>query len=125
VRDPGAAEDALLVAVDAGHPEWSPAAEVVRGVICVSRQDLEGAMRAYGAAIASEHPTHAARAWFNLGTFHQQRGELALALAAMRQLVTESTRGQRFDIVEDVKDISVGRGKGTQKWRRWVRRDPS
>ena len=74
-------------ATDAGHPEWSPAAAVVRGVICASRQDVDGAMRAYGAAIASEHPTHATRAWFNLGTLHQQWGELDLALAAYRRAV--------------------------------------
>jgi tetratricopeptide (TPR) repeat protein len=64
-----------------------PAAEVVRGVICASRQDVDGAMRAYGAAVASEHPTHATRAWFNLGTLHQQWGELDLALAAYRRAV--------------------------------------
>jgi len=157
-----------------------PAAEVVRGVICASRQDVDGAMRAYGAAAASEHPTHATRAWFNLGTLHQQWGELDLALAAyrravasrhpelspraavnlgyvlfnmldeaaafqvaidgpdpeqaalarqnlaaMRRLVAERGRGQGFDMDEDAKDISVGRGRGTQKWRRWVGRDPS
>jgi len=45
---------------------------------------MAGVMRAYGAAIASRHPTHAARAWFNLGILHQQRGEIELALAAHR-----------------------------------------
>ena len=46
-------------------------------------------------------------------------------LAAMRQLTAARRRGDRHDIVEDAKDLSVGRGKGSQKWRRWVRRDPS
>jgi hypothetical protein len=26
-------------------------------------------------------------------------------------------------IVEDARDVAVGRGKGGLKWRRWVRRD--
>lgn len=43
----------------------------------------------------------------------------------MRQLTAARRRGDRHDIVEDAKDLSVGRGKGSQKWRRWVRRDPS
>ena len=138
-------------------------------------------MRAYGAAIATRHPTHAARAWFNLGTLHQQRGEITLAvaayqgaleyrhpeigpraavnlgfvlftelgqieqaeaafqvaidgsnpeqaalarqnLAAMRQLAADRGRGLRHDGVEQPKDLSVGRGKGSQRWTAWVRR---
>ena len=138
-------------------------------------------MRAYGAAIATRHPTHAARAWFNLGTLHQQRGEIELALAAyrgaieyrhpeigpraavnlgfvlftelgqveqaeaafqvaingqdpeqaqlgrqnlaaMRQLAADRHQGVRHDGVEEPKDLSVGRGKGSQRWTAWVRR---
>ena len=153
-------------------------------MICAARQDMDGAMRAYGAAIASGHPTHATRAWFNRGTLHQQRGETAQAvmayrraieldhpelspraavnlgyvlfnqagmveeaeeafqiaidsddaeqaqlarqnLAAMRQLTAERQQGERHWIVEDARDVSVGRGKGGLKWRRWVRRDQS
>ncbi|HJU00562.1 MAG TPA: tetratricopeptide repeat protein [Actinomycetes bacterium] len=140
---------------------------------------MDGAVWAYEAAVASGHPTHATRAWFNLGTLHQQWGELDLAvaayrravesqhpelspraavnlgyvlfnmlgevdqaaaafqvaidgrdpeqaalarqnLAAMRQLAAGRARGQQFDMDEDAKDISVGRGRGTRKWR-----DPS
>ena len=32
----------------------------------------------------ARHPIHAARAWFNPGTLHQQRGEIELAVAAYR-----------------------------------------
>jgi tetratricopeptide (TPR) repeat protein len=78
--DPGGAEPILRVAINAGHPDWTPAAEVVQGVA--------GATRAYGSAIASEHPEHAANAWFNLGTLHQQRGETMLAVTAYRRAIS-------------------------------------
>jgi tetratricopeptide (TPR) repeat protein len=84
----GRSESVLPVAINAGHPDWTPAAEVVQGVICAARQDVAGATRAYGAAIASEHPEHAANAWFNLGTLHQQRGETMLAVTAYRGAIS-------------------------------------
>jgi hypothetical protein len=54
-----------------------------------------------------------------------EQAALARQNLAMRQLVAEGARGQHFDLDEDAKDISVGRGRGTQKWRRWIGRDPS
>ena len=167
--DVESARGAFQSAIAMRDPEWSPRAAYHLG-------ELLWAVR--------EHPTHAARAHFNLGTLHQQRGETGLAvaayrraidyrhpelssraavnlgyvlfndlgqaeeaeaafqvaidssdaeqaglarqnLAAMRQLTAARRRGDRHDIVEDAKDLSVGRGKGSQEWRRWVRRDPS
>jgi hypothetical protein len=82
------------VAIQARHPEWSPAAEVVQGVICASRQDMAGVMRAYGAAIASRHPTHAARAWFNGSDPEQaQLGRLGPPRAALTDRRWAARRG--------------------------------
>jgi hypothetical protein len=45
-------------------------------------------------------------------------------LSALRQLSRAAERGERHDVVDDQVDVSVGRGKGSLKWRRWIRRDP-
>jgi hypothetical protein len=73
---------------------------------------------AYRRAIELDHPELSPRAAVNLGyvLFNQN-------LAAMRQLTAERQQGERHWIVEDARDVSVGRGKGGLKWRRWVRRD--
>jgi len=56
---------------------------------------------------------------------NQQQAELARQnLTAMRQLSRAAGRGERHQVVDDQVDVSVGRGKGGLKWRRWIRRDP-
>lgn len=67
--DLDAAEPYLQIALDSGHPEWAPLAEISEGVLRMTRGDMQAAQRAYEAVI-SGHPMHAPNAWFNLGTLY-------------------------------------------------------
>ena len=99
-------------AVASRHPELGPRAAVNLGYVLFNMLgEVDEAAAAFQVAIDGPDPGQAALARQNL--------------AAMRQLVAERGRGQGFDMDEDARDISVGRGRGTQKWRRWVGRDPS
>jgi tetratricopeptide (TPR) repeat protein len=97
-------------AIELDHSELSPRAAVNLGYVLFNQAGMvEEAEEAFQIAIDSDDAEQAQLARQNL--------------AAMRQLTAERQQGERHWIVEDARDVSVGRGKDGLKWRRWVRRD--
>ena len=147
-QDMGGATRAYGAAIASEHPTHAARAWFNLGTLHQQRSETGLAVVAYRRAIDYRHSELSPRAAVNLGyvlfndlgqvedaeaafqvaidSSDAEQAQLARQnLAAMRQLTAARRRGDRHDIVEDAKDLSVGRGKGSQKWRRRVRRDPS
>jgi tetratricopeptide (TPR) repeat protein len=97
-------------AIELDHPELSPKAAVNLGYVLFNQAGMvEEAEAAFQIAIDSDNAEQARLARQNV--------------AAMHQLTAERQQGERHWLVEDARDVSVGRGTKGLKWRRWVRRD--
>jgi tetratricopeptide (TPR) repeat protein len=145
-RDVAGAMRAYGAATASEHPKHAANAWFNLGTLHQQRGETSLAVIAYRRAIAFQHPELSPKAAVNLGyvlfnqlgqvqeaeeafqiaitSQNEEQAQLAKQnLAAMRQLVRANQRGDRHDVVDDPVDVSVGRGKGGLKWRRWVRRD--
>jgi tetratricopeptide (TPR) repeat protein len=146
-QDVAGATRAYGAAIASEHPEHAANAWFNLGTLHQQRGETMLAVTAYRRAISFEHPELSPKAAVNLGyvlfnqlgqaaeaeaafqvaiaSDNQQQAELARQnLTAMRQLSRAAGRGERHQVVDDQVDVSVGRGKGGLKWRRWIRRDP-
>ncbi len=86
--DPHAAGNlASLASFRKTRDRRDPEALLKIGAQAAARGDTAGAERAYYATIDTDHPDHAANAWFNLGALHQQYGDAGAALAAYRTTI--------------------------------------
>jgi hypothetical protein len=59
-----------------------------------------------------------------MGDYLARQGDVTAAEATLR-VVTAAGHPEWSPAAEVVQGVSVGRGRSSQKWRRWVRRDPS
>jgi tetratricopeptide (TPR) repeat protein len=81
------AREAYQAAIDSGHPDYAPAAQVNLGALLAGQGDVAGARKAYQTAIDSGHPEQAPKAAIDLGALLARQGDVAGARKAYQTAI--------------------------------------
>jgi tetratricopeptide (TPR) repeat protein len=85
--DATGAREAYQAAIDSGHSDYAPAAEVKLAALLAGQDDVAGAREAYQRAIDSGHPEHAPKAAIDLGALLAGQDDVAGAREAYQTAI--------------------------------------